>query len=90
MVAITPQEDRPGLLAEILQIVANHNLNNAKIHSRPALDNVAMNEIEPQMFYLEIMAHERQENFNTCIEALKSMLVTSTGVVRILGSYGMP
>jgi prephenate dehydratase len=54
MVAITPHIDEKGLLAMILQQVAFCNLNNAKIHSRPALDYVGIDGVEPQMFYLEI------------------------------------
>ena len=57
MVAITPHVDRSGLLAQILQHVAFFGINNAKIHSRPAIDFVDI-DIDPQMFYLEMMVHQ--------------------------------
>lgn len=93
MVAITPHVDKPGLLAEILQQVAYHNLNNAKIHSRPALDNVAIDSLEPQMFYLEMMDHQDSIDMRRCIDSLRYKL-TPNGrdieVVRVLGSYERP
>ncbi|MEM5798267.1 MAG: prephenate dehydratase domain-containing protein [Candidatus Aenigmatarchaeota archaeon] len=93
MVAITPHMDKPGLLAEILQQIAYHNLNLAKIHSRPALDDVEIEGLEPQMFYLEIMEHQANTDLVRCIDSLKYKL-TPKGrdieVVRVLGSYEMP
>ena len=93
MVAITPHADRPGVLAEILEQVAYYNLNNAKIHSRPALDDVAIPELEPQMFYLEIMAHEQSDEMRRCIDALRFKLTPkgkNIEAVRVLGSYERP
>jgi len=93
MVAITPHVDKEGLLAQILGQVAYHNLNNAKIHSRPALDYVDIDGLEPQMFYLEIMDHQDTDDFKRCIDSLKYKL-TPKGkdieVVRVLGSYERP
>ena len=93
MVAITPHVDKPGLLAEILQQVAYHNLNNAKIHSRPALDDVAIEGLEPQMFYLEITDHQDSIDMRRCVDSLRYKL-TPKGrdieVVRVLGSYERP
>jgi prephenate dehydratase len=89
MVAITPHADKPGLLAEILQQVAYYGLNNAKIHSRPALDDVAIDDFEPQMFYLEIMGHQSSDNLKRCIDSLKYKL-TRRDTVRVLGSYERP
>ncbi len=92
MVAITPHIDESGLLANILFQIAYHGLNNAKIHSRPALDEVDIR-TEPQMFYLEIMCHKDFEDFKRCIDALKYKF-TPKGkdieVVRVLGSYERP
>jgi prephenate dehydratase len=92
MVAITPHVDKPGLLSQILAQVAYHGINNAKIHSRPAIDFVNM-DIDPQMFYLEMMCHESSPDFIRCIDALKYGL-TPKGkdieVVRVLGSYKSP
>lgn len=93
MVAVTPHVDKPGLLADILQQIAYHDLNNAKIHSRPALDDVAIEGLEPQMFYIEIVAHQAKEDFRRCIDSLKYKL-TPKGkdieTVRVLGSYEKP
>lgn len=93
MVAITPHADQPGLLAEILQQVAYHSLNNAKIHSRPALGKVAIDSLEPQMFYLEIMSHQNSSDLRRCINALRYKLTpkgSDIEVVRVLGSYEKP
>ena len=72
--------------------IAYYGLNNAKIHSRPALDNVEM-DLEPQMFYLEIMNHKDSEDFKRCIDSLKYKLTPKrkdVEVVRVLGSYERP
>jgi len=90
MVAITPQVDKPGLLAEVLQQIAYYNLNNAKIHSRPALDNVMIDNLEPQMFYLEIMDHQESNDLRKCIDLLRYKLTPkgrNIETVRVLGSY---
>jgi prephenate dehydratase len=88
MIAVTPHFDEPGLLANILSQVAYYGLNNAKIHSRPALDEVHIG-IEPQMFYLEIMAHQESDDFKRCVESLRHKL-KSKNTVRVLGSYERP
>ena len=92
MIAITPRLDRSGLLAEILGQVAFYGLNNVKIHSRPAIDDVAL-DVEPQMFYLEIMAHKNHPDLRKCIDALQYRLTpegSDSEVVRVLGSYRRP
>jgi prephenate dehydratase len=93
MVAITPHTDKQGLLAEILQQIAYHNLNNAKIHSRPALDEVCIDGLEPQMFYVEIMSHQNNLDFKRCIDSLRYKLKPKRKdieVIRVLGSYEKP
>lgn len=92
MIAVTPYVDRPGLLAEILSQIAYHDLNNAKIHSRPALDEVAV-DVEPQMFYLEIMRDRNDPDFQRCIDSIRYRLTPpdrDVEVVRVLGSYKRP
>ncbi len=92
MIVVTPYADRPGLLAEILSQVAYHNLNNAKIHSRPAIDDV-ITDIEPQMFYLEIACHRNNPDFLRCIESIRYRLTPKekeAEVLRVLGSYRRP
>lgn len=92
MIAVTPHVDKPGLLAGILSQVAYYGLNNAKIHSRPAIDQV--DEIaSPQMFYLEIVSRPDDENFIRCVDALRYHLTPrqkDIETVRILGSYRSP
>jgi len=94
MVAITPHTDKVGLLADIVGQIAYHGLNNAKIHSRPAIANVKLNGTnEPQMFYLEIEAHQDSIDLQKCIDALKYKLTpkgTDAEVVRVLGTYKKP
>ena len=90
MIAITPHFDQAGLLAGILQQVSFHGLNNAKIHSRPAIDDVPIRGMEPQMFYLEIMCRMDNPDFRRCIDSLRYKLGPGgkrAEVVRILGSY---
>jgi len=92
MIAVTPQIDRSGLLAEILNQIAYYNLNNAKIHSRPALVDISM-DVDPQMFYLEIMCHRECPDFIRCIDSIKYRLTPKdkdVEVVRVLGSYTRP
>lgn len=92
MIAVTPYMDRPGLLAEVLHQVAYYELNNAKIHSRPAIDNVTV-DVDPQMFYLEMMCHKTSEPFVRCVDSLRYRLTpagASADVVRVLGSYKRP
>ena len=95
MVAITPCHDEKGQLAEILHQVAYHGLNNAKIHSRPALyepPEENSNGLDPQMFYLEIITHQTDPNFERCVDSLRYRLGKGEDAetVRVLGSYTMP
>lgn len=94
MMAITPHFDKSGLLCDILSQVAYYQLNNKKIHSRPAIDNVKIgNNGEPQMFYLEVEAHKDNPDFRKCVDALTYGLTPKgkdVEVVRVLGSYEMP
>jgi prephenate dehydratase len=85
MVAITPKADKIGLLAEILSCVADNGLNNAKIHSRPALDKVKAE--EAQMFYLEIAGYAKEKRMENCFSALKNM---DGMIVKVLGTYQRP
>jgi prephenate dehydratase len=84
MMAITPRAERVGLLAEILAQFAFYSLNIAKIHSRPAIDPVDV-EIEPQMFYVELMSRPDNENLRLCAESLDYRY--GSGTVRQLGFF---
>jgi prephenate dehydratase len=59
-------------------------LNVAKIHSRPAIDPVQI-DIEPQMFYLEVMSSAEREDLQRCTDALNYRFGNHT--VRHLGSF---
>lgn len=84
MVVITPRLERVGLLAEILAQFAFYELNVAKIHSRPAIDLVQI-DIEPQMFYLEVVARPDSESLRRCSDALNYHF--GNDAVRILGFF---
>ena len=90
MIAVTPYIDRVGLLQEILTQISFYGLNLAKIHSRPAIDEVDNLGVEPQMFYLEIVCHQDNEDFKHCVDALEYKFTPKNSrlsAVRILGSY---
>lgn len=89
MVAITPYVDRVGLLQDILLQIAYHDINLAKIHSRPAIDRVETAGEEPQMFYLEMVCSQDQERFTRCVDTLQYKFSQPGGLdaVRVLGSY---
>jgi len=84
MVAITPRMERVGLLAEILAQFTFHDLNIAKIHSRPAIDPIELS-IEPQMFYIEVMSRADGEDLRRCAAALDYRYGEHS--VRVLGSF---
>lgn len=94
MVAITPHYDEIGLLANILNKFKVNGLNNEKIHSRPALDDIPGISVEPQMFYLEIVAHKDDSRFRQTIGIVRNSLRPVPGIktdtVRVLGSYERP
>ncbi|MEM8875085.1 MAG: prephenate dehydratase domain-containing protein [Planctomycetota bacterium] len=85
LLAVTPAEERPGLLAELLAQFAFHRLNIAKIHSRPAFG--ANHDIEPQMFYLEVMCRPDDDAFVRCAEAIRWHFRSSADAVRLLGGW---
>ncbi len=90
MIAVTPYVDRVGLLQEILAQISFYDLNLAKIHSRPAIDEVGDLGVEPQMFYLEIVCHKDNKDFKRCVNALEYKFTpknSNLSAVRILGTY---
>ncbi len=91
MIAVTPHIDRIGLLSDILLQIRYHGINMIDIHSRPALDEVCLNNNgEPKMFYIELAGHRTSENFIRAMEIIRWGL-TPEGehpeIVRVLGSY---
>ncbi len=93
MLAITPPTDRPGLLADVLSLFAFVRLNFAKIHSRPALEDIAM-DIEPQMFYVEIMTTPESDALMRALEMLNYRFTeveqfTAATTTRIMGGFAI-
>ncbi len=93
MLAITPPTDRPGLLADVLSLFAFVRLNFAKIHSRPALEDVHM-DIEPQMFYVEIMTNPESDALVRALEMLSYRFTeieqfTAATTTRIMGGFAI-
>lgn len=89
ILAVTPRSDRIGLLADILSSLRFFGVNIAKIHSRPAIDQVAT-DVEPQMFYLELLCNSSEEPFRRCLDTLNFRFeqVESSGVgLRVLGAF---
>lgn len=91
MIAVTPHLDRIGLLSDVLMQIRYYGLNMTDIHSRPALDDVRLdNNSSPKMFYIEIEGHKDSEKLVRAIDAIKWVL-TPAGknieVVMVLGSY---
>ena len=71
LVAVSPRENRPGLLADVLREFAFYRLDLAKIHSRPALGvGGTGGGAEPQMFYMEVMAAHDADPLRRCLDAL--------------------
>lgn len=93
MLAITPPTDRPGLLADVLSLFAFVRLNFAKIHSRPALEEVDM-DIEPQMFYVEIMTEPDSDALARALEMLSFRFTEieqfpAATTTRIMGGFSI-
>lgn len=91
LLAITPPTDRPGLLADVLSLFAFVRLNFAKIHSRPALEDIDIN-AEPQMFYVEIMTKPDSDALARALDMLSYRFTvieefTSATTTRIMGGF---
>jgi 4-amino-4-deoxyprephenate dehydrogenase len=87
LVAVSPRGEHPGLLAGILQQFAYYGLNIAKVHSRPAIE-VVHADIEPKMFWIEVMAGVADQALTRCLQALAWRFDTEHGrSVRLLGGW---
>ncbi len=85
MIAISPNFDQPGLLANILNQISYYDINLAKIHSRPAINKHYQG---AQMFYIEMQCHPNANNLKQLIQAIEYRLGTkSKHSIKILGSY---
>ena len=89
IVAIVPQIDRLGLLADILGQFRFYELDIAKIHSRPAIDTIN-GAGEPQMFYLEVACAPDAAPLMRCADAIRysfSHDKSSGDPVRVMGGF---
>lgn len=88
MVAVTPYEERVGLLADILNQFAFYGINLAKIHSRPGLVKIA-SPIDPQMFYFEVTGRSDTPDFCACVRAINHRFGVSgePPPMKLLGCY---
>lgn len=86
LVAITPNFDKPGLLGAILSQFSFVGINLAKIHSRPASAQIA-NQLEPQMFYMELVTSPDNPVLAKCIAMLEWKFGKGNNVVRIMGGW---
>lgn len=88
MVAITPYEERVGLLADILNQFAFYRINLAKIHSRPGLVQIA-SQIDPQMFYFEVTGRSDTDDFQACQRAINYRfgVPNEPAPMKLLGCY---
>jgi prephenate dehydratase len=89
MIAITPRIDRPGLLAELLGQFHFYDLDIAKIHSRPAIDQAESAE-EPQMFYLEVKSPPDADSLLRCLDAIRYRFgrdKSASELVRVIGGF---
>ncbi len=76
-IAIKPNEDRPGLLHDLLQAFAKRNINLTKIESRPTKINLG-----EYIFYIDFEGHEKDEDVKKAFEELRKL-----DDLKIFGSY---
>lgn len=92
LLAITPNADEQGVLAAMLSQFAFYDLDIAKVHSRPALDD--LEEIhEPQMFYFEVRAAVDSPNLKSCLDAIAYRFgnhANSVCMALVLGQFTSP
>lgn len=88
MLACAPQTDRPGLLADLLGLLAFFDINLARIHSRPAIA-AAPTTLDPQLFYFEIAGTIPPDVLDICTRSLTRALAgdDDTAVLFQLGQY---
>jgi chorismate mutase/prephenate dehydratase len=78
-----PIRDEPGVLADCLSIFRSQHINLECIHSRP-------DKKEGYFFYIELNGHEKDENLQIALKALRYSLDPSykyEDTIKILGSF---
>ncbi len=89
LIAITPHNDRPGLLRDISSVVGIYNVNMTDIFSRPALETTS-DKVDSKMFYIIMEGHIMDDTFQTHIlDGIKNILGHSETQrsFRFLGCY---
>jgi prephenate dehydratase len=88
VLACAPRTDRPGLLADLLGMLAFFKINLARIHSRPAIE-AAPTQLDPQVFYFEIAGVVPPQVLKICMESLSLALGGDDHhqVLFLLGEY---
>lgn len=76
--AVYPQEDRPGLLWEILGIFAKRKINLTRIESRPSKSKLG-----EYIFFIDIQGHRKDKLIKQAFQELKKNIK----IVKIFGSY---
>jgi prephenate dehydratase len=107
LVAISPHEDdKPGLLEGILEVIKGNGINNTDIHSSPVRGRIRPgnpmlpvgnikkgNGKMPKMFYIEMECHADSSNFVNCVGELDVIFDphdSDVEVVKVMGSYEAP
>jgi prephenate dehydratase len=76
--AFTFNDDRPGLLYEVLGEFAKHNINLAKIESRPSKEALGR-----YIFLIDLEGHRQDKLINEVLDIVK----VKTSFFKIMGSY---
>ncbi len=75
--AIYPQVDYPGLLYEMLGLIASQGINLSKIESRPSKGRLG-----DYIFFLDVLGHREDERVAATLEELGRK-----AFLKVLGSY---
>ncbi len=89
LVAITPHNDRPGLLRDISSVISIYRVNMTDIFSRPAVEPT-LKKKDAKMFYIIMEGHIMDDIFQSHIlEGIKSIIGHSEQFpsFRFLGCY---
>lgn len=90
LLLIAPETDRPGLLAGLLKIISDHNLNLTKLHSRPSPIPSSSGKGEPQAFFIELECYPDHIRLTDAVKEIEiSLDDTAEASVQILGGFSV-
>lgn len=75
---VFPQNDRPGLLYEILEIFSKRKINLTRLESRPSKKNLG-----EYIFFIDIESHRKDKLINEALQELEQRAER----IRVFGSY---